>query len=321
VELPDLHAARRFLEQGDEFLLTSHVNSDGDGIGSCLALRRFLQRLGKKAAIIFHDEPDRHYDFLDDWETIQQVAAPLPHRPDYAVVIDCSSLERVGDVGNCIGDATRILNIDHHEDNQRFGAANLVSPEVSSSSEMIYHLAAEMDLEIDTSTAAQLYAGILFDTGGFRYSLTTATTFEVAAALARCGIRLDHISDRVFGNRSLAEIKQLGRAIDSLTLHFDGRVAFLHLSYQEMQAGDPENAVNYGLLVESAEVAALFKEEKPGEYRISLRSRGRTDVRRIAARFGGGGHTQASGCRLKGNRGKVERDLLDVTGKHLNQGG
>ena len=317
MDLPDTHAARRFLEEGDDFVLTSHINSDGDGIGGCLALRRLLSRMGKKATVILHDPPDDHYDFLADWELLEQAAEGPQEHAEYVAILDCPSLERVGDVQKYIGGSTRILNIDHHKDNHRFGEVNLVSSGVSSSSEMLYHLASSMDLEIDAETAAQLYTGILFDTGGFRYSLTTPVTFEVAADLVRRGIRLDRLADQLFGNKPFAQVKQLGRALDSLALHFDGRVAVLRLDYEDMRAGDPEEIVNYGLLVKGVEVSMFMREQEPGKYRISLRAKERVDVSQIAARFGGGGHPKASGCRLTGDGNDIERELLSAIEKHL----
>lgn len=317
MELPNLHAASCFLEQGDDFLLTSHVNSDGDGIGGCLALRNLLRQMGKNAVVILHDPPDEHYAFLDGWDAIRVAAPPRPPKADRAIIVDCPGLERIGDAATHIGGNTHILNIDHHKGNPGFGEANLVSSGVSSSCELIFHLATSMGLAIDASIATQLYTGIIFDTGGFRYALATPTTFEVAASLVRCGVRLDQIADQVFGNRSLAEVKQRGQAIDSLALHFDGRVASLHLSHAEMEAGDPDEVVNYGLLVKGVEVAVLLKEQEPGKFRISLRSRDEVDVSQIAARFSGGGHTRASGCRLEGSREEVEKELLDAIGKHL----
>lgn len=308
--LAEMEAAQRFLAEGDDFLLTSHVNSDGDGIGGCLALRRLLQKLDKKAVVVLPDAPDRRYEFLEDWKTIRQADSLPPGEVRCAIVLDCPSLERLGDLQRRIDQRTRILNVDHHQDNASFGEVNLVSPAVSSSSEMIYHLIAAMGQKIDAAMAAQLYAGILFDTGGFRFSLTTPTTFEVAAALVRCGIPLDRIADRIFGHKSLAEVKQLGRAIDSLALHFGGRVAVMRLTCEEMGAGDPEEVVNYGLLVNGVEVAVLIREMEPGRFRVSLRSREQVNVNPIAARFGGGGHIRASGCRLAGTWEEVERKLL-----------
>ena len=316
MDLPDFGAAREFFEQGDDFLLTSHINSDGDGVGGCLALNNLLQSMGKNAAVVFHDLPTA-YDFLGGWEDIQQVAEAPSASARYAIVLDCPALERIGDVQNCLDENTRILNIDHHKDNQLFGAINLVSPQASSSSELVYHLAVATGLHINATTAAQLYMGILFDTGGFRFSLTTPTTLEVAAALVRCGARLDFIADQLFGNKSLESVKLIGKAVNSLELHCDDRVATLHLSYQDMRSGDVEEVVNYGLLVKGVEVALLLKEEEPGHYRISLRSRDRVDVSQIASAFGGGGHARASGCRLSGPAHKVKQILLDEVQKYL----
>jgi bifunctional oligoribonuclease and PAP phosphatase NrnA len=318
VEIPDLQAARLFLEQGDDFILTSHVNSDGDGIGGCLALRALLTRMGKKATIFLDGGADDYYDFMEGWDDIQQVGDCSPHRSGFAIVLDCPNLERIGATAACVGDETRILNIDHHRDNLRFGEANLVSDSVSSTCEMIYHLTAALGIEIDAGIAAHLYTGILYDTGGFRYSLTKSSTFDVAAALVRCDIRLDWLAAQLFDRRGFAQVKQLGQAIESLELHLDGCAAVLVLDNEQMRAGDPEDVVNYGL-VRGVEVSVLLKEEDPGEFRISLRSRDRIDVSQIAARFGGGGHAKASGCRLIGDRESVRQQLLDAIAEQLNE--
>ncbi|MBT4498287.1 MAG: bifunctional oligoribonuclease/PAP phosphatase NrnA [Gemmatimonadetes bacterium] len=318
MEIPDLQAARLFLEQGDDFILTSHVNSDGDGIGGCLALRALLTRMGKKATILLDGGADDYYDFMEGWDTIQRAGDFPPCRSGYLIVLDCPNLERIGDTAAYVGDEARILNIDHHQDNLRFGEANLVADSVSSTCEMIYHLTAALEIEIDAGIAAHLYTGILYDTGGFRYSLTKPSTFDVAAALVRCGIRLDWFAAQLFDRRGFAQVKQLGQAIESLELHLDGCAAVLVLDNEQMRAGDPEDVVNYGL-VRGVEVSVLLKEEESGEFRISLRSRDRIDVSQVAARFGGGGHTKASGCRLSGDRETVRQQLLDVIAEQLNE--
>jgi phosphoesterase RecJ-like protein len=315
-ELPGLQAAIEFLAQGDDFLVTSHINSDGDGIGSCLALQGMIQSMGKKATIILHDIPEA-YDFLDGWKNIRQVADPPAAKQRYAIVLDCPTLERIGDVQHYLDENTRILNIDHHKDNQFFGTTNLVAPTISSSCELVYHLAIAAGFHIDETAAAQLYMGILFDTGGFRFSLTTATTFEVAAELVRRGARLDYIADQLFGNKDFESVKLIGKAVGSLTLYENGRIATLLLSYQDMHEGDAEEVVNYGLLVKGVEVTLLLKEQEPDFYRISLRSRDRVDVSLIAAQFDGGGHAKASGCRLRGSAEEVRQKLLDEVRKHL----
>jgi len=318
VEIPDLQAARLFLEQGDGFILTSHINSDGDGIGGCLALCGLLISMGKKATVVLDGGADDYYDFMEGWNTIQAAADPPPHRSDFLIVLDCPTLDRIGDTQAYVQDGTRILNIDHHRDNLRFGEANLISDDVSSTCEMIYHLMKALELQVDAATAAHLYTGILYDTGGFRYSLTKPSTFDVAAALVRCDIRLDWLAAQLFDRRDFSQVKQLGHAIASLELYLDGCAAVLVLDHEQMQAGDPEDVVNYGL-VRGVEVSVLLKEEEPGEFRISLRSRDRIDVSQIAGRFGGGGHAKASGCHLVGDRESVRQQLLDAIAEQLNE--
>ncbi len=316
IHLPGLSEARKFLEQGDDFLVTSHINSDGDGVGGCLALQRMLQHMGKNAAVILHDIPEA-YDFLEGWEDIQRPEEPPSVKARYTIVLDCPGLERIGDVQNYLDENTQILNIDHHKDDRFFGTTNLVSSDFSSSCELVYHLAVDAGLQIDAVVAAQLYVGILFDTGGFRFSLTTSTTFEVAADLVRSGARLDYIADQLFGNKSFESVKLIGKGIDSLELHCDDRVTSLHLGCEDMRNGDVEEVVNYGLLVKGVEVTLLLKEQEPEFYRISLRSRDRVDVSLIAAKFGGGGHAKASGCRRRGAAEQVRQELLDEVRKHL----
>jgi len=316
VDLPHLPEAVDFLRQGDDFVLTSHVNCDGDGIGGSLALQGLLRSLGKRASIVFDEGPDDAYAFLEGWGQIQAFDASLA-AVRHLVVLDCPNLERIGRLQQALDTSVRILNLDHHRDNGRYGHVNLVTEEVSSTCELVYHLATALGLRLDAARAEALYAGILFDTGGFRYSLATATTFEVASDLVRRGARLDLVADRIFSHKSLAAVKQLGKGIDSLALHFDGRVALLHLDYEDMRAGDPEEVVNYGLLVDGVEVALLLREQEPGRYRVSLRAREQVDVARVASAFGGGGHARAAGCRLQGSLETVAQSLLGELSKHL----
>ena len=320
VSSQELTAAYAFIDEAEEFLLTSHVNSDGDGVGGCLALKQLLERTGKKASIVLNDIPEA-YDFLEGVDQIEAAewsdGTTTGDAVAHAIVLDCPNLERIGGTADYIDAETRILNIDHHKDNQMFGTTNLVAPTVSSTCELVFWLAQSGGIQIDETVAASLYMGILFDTGGFRFSLTTATTFEAAAELVRRGARVDYIADQLFGNKQLESVKLIGVGVDSLELHCDDQVATLHLSHDDMHNGDVEEVVNYGLLVKGVEVALLLKEQEPDYYRISLRSRDRVDVSQIAAEFGGGGHAKASGCRIRGTVEQVRDTLIEQVQKHL----
>ena len=312
-----LKATRAFIEAADDFLLTTHVNSDADGLGACMAWAHLLRSLGKRADIGLPEPPAGQCSFLAGWDGVRHFADLDLGHYRCAIVADCSSLDRIGPVRPSLSPDIRLLNIDHHQDNECFGAVNIVE-EVSSTCELLYHLAIGLGCEIDSVAADQLYAGILFDTGGFRFSLTTDTTFEVAADLVRRGARLDAIAQDVFGNKSFGSVKQRGQAIESLVLRLGGRVAVLHLDREAMSAGEPDEVVNYGLMLRGVEVAVLLKERAPGCYRISLRSRDKVDVSQVAGTFGGGGHARAAGLELTGASEDIVENILAEIDRYLN---
>ena len=312
-----LKATRTFIESEDDFLLTTHVNSDADGLGACMAWAHLLRGLGKRADIGLPEPPAGQCSFLADWDGVRHFADLDLTRYRCAIVADCPSLDRIGPVRPSLSPDIRLLNIDHHQDNECFGAVNIVE-EISSTCELLYHLALALGYEIDAVAASQLYAGVLFDTGGFRFSLTTATTFEVAADLVRRGARLDALAQGVFGNKSLGSVKQRGQAIESLVLRLGGRVAVLHLDHEAMSAGEPDEVVNYGLMIRGVEVAMLLKERAPGCYRISLRSRDKVDVSKVAGTFGGGGHARAAGLELTGAPEDIVESILTKVSRYLN---
>lgn len=307
---------RAFIEQGDDFLLTTHVNSDADGLGACMALARLLQGLGKRADIGLPDPPAEQCYFLAGWPDVHHYADLDLSGYSSAIIVDCPSLDRIGPVRENLPTGLRILNIDHHHGNDSFGEINLTE-EISSTCELVYHLVAGLGYEIDASMATQLYTGIIFDTGSFRFSLTKPSTFAVAGTLVQLGVRLDDIANHVFGNKSFGSVKQLGLAIDSMQLHLADRVAVLHLNLEDMQAGDPDEVVNYGLMVKGVEVAVLLKEQEPQRYRVSLRSRDTVDVSEVAELFGGGGHSRASGLRLEGEASEITEKILAEIGRYL----
>ena len=312
-----LTATHAFIEEADDFLLTTHVNSDADGIGACMAWAHLLRGLGKRADIGLPEPPAGQCSFLADWDGVRHFADLDLTRYRCAIVADCPSLDRIGPVRPGLSPDIRLLNIDHHQGNERFGAVNIVE-EISSTCELLYHLASGLGYEVDAVAADQLYAGILFDTGGFRFSLTTATTFEVAADLVRRGARLDAIAEGVFGNKSFGSVKQRGQAIESLVLRLGGRVAVLHLDHAAMSAGEPDEVVNYGMMIQGVEVAVLLKERAPGCYRVSLRSRDKVDVSQVASTFGGGGHARAAGLELTGVPQDIVEDILTEISRYLN---
>ena len=312
----NLRESELFIEQEDHFLLTTHVKSDADGLGTCLAFARLLRSMGKRADIGLPEAPADQCYFLEDWGNVRYGLDLDLDSYRSIIVADCPSLSRIGPLHKHLNNDVRRLNIDHHSGNELFGDVNVVASS-SSTCELFYHLAMGLGAEIDDAMAAQIYTGILFDTGGFRFSLTTPSTFEVAADLVRRGARLDYIADHVFGNTTLDLVRQRGQAIRRLELHQEGLIAVMQLDWDAMRAGDPDEVVNYGLMIKGVEVAILLKEQDPNCYRISLRSRASIDVARIARAFGGGGHARAAGLTLEGKPDEVTTRILTEISQQL----
>jgi phosphoesterase RecJ-like protein len=317
MNIPGVEDVAALLREGDDFLITSHINTDGDSVASCLALLAMLRAQGKRGTVVLQDPPPANFDFLQGVGEIV-MAGDIPARSaQFAAVLDCPDLERTGTASNHFASDVRLVNVDHHKGNTNFGTANLVADQVSSTSELLYHLIEHARLDVDQDVAELLYTGILYDTGGFRYSLTTATTLDVAADLVRHGARLDVIADRVFNSSSLEQVKMMGKAVESLELVEDGRIALLYLGEREMSTANADEAVNYGLMIRGVEVTLLLKEDSHEHYRVSLRARARVDVNKVASAFGGGGHNRASGCRMEGVREHVVQDLVREVVKQL----
>ncbi|MEE3232597.1 MAG: DHH family phosphoesterase [Candidatus Latescibacterota bacterium] len=316
ISAKELEKAIQFILREKSFLLTTHTNSDADGIGALMALQNILRQIGKVAHIGLPDPPKGQCDFIPGWENVHHIEETPTKQCSCAIVVDSPTLKRIGDSANYLA-GLPILKLDHHKDGHNFGQTNVVSTTVSSTCELVFHMIDAAGWRLDNISAAALYAGILFDTGGFRFSTTTSTTFNVAASLSDYDIGIDQLAENIFGNKDYANVKQIGQAIDSMETHYNGRVAILDLDEIAMRKGEPEGVVNYGLLVKGVLVAILLKATGPNQYRVSLRSREDIDVNKIAQGFSGGGHVRAAGCSLEGSLENIKNQLLTEVGHQL----
>ena len=302
----------RTIRGGNRFLLTSHVNPDGDAIGSELGLARLLRTLGKGAVVWNRDETPTVYRALPGAERIHAGSEPpsgWPDKFDGVIVLECPSLDRCGLEEHVL--ERPLVNIDHHLGNQHYGAVNWVDPTAPAVGEMIFRLAQALRIELDPDTANALYLTLVTDTGGFRFANATPEAFEAAAALVRVGARPDEVSRWLYDSRSLGSLRLLAEMLDSLALHADGRVATAQLlpeMYERAGASqaDAEGLIGYPRSIAGVEAAALARELPEGGVKVSLRSRGEVDVERIARQHGGGGHKNAAGYTIEdGDLGSV----------------
>ncbi len=291
------------IRKGNRFLLTSHLNPDGDAIGSELALARILRQLGKGATIWNHDPAPRIYRVLPGAERIHTGVEPPAGFPEHfsgVIVLECPSFDRTGLVDG-LGDLPR-YNIDHHLGNELYGAVNWVEPAAPAVGEMIYRLARTLKVELDHETANALYLTLVTDTGGFRFPNTTPETFEAAAALLREGALPEAVATWLYDSQPESAVRLLGEMLETLELHAEGQLATVWLT-REMFArvgaeeGDTEGLIDHPRSIAGVRAVAMFRQLEGTNYKVSLRSRGAVDVERIARQHGGGGHQNAAGFR------------------------
>jgi phosphoesterase RecJ-like protein len=306
----------RKIRQGNRFLLTSHVNPDGDAIGSELGLARLLRLLGKGAVVWNRDAMPGLYKPLPGSDRVVSGEEPptgFPEKFDATIVLECPSPDRTGLEGHLA--ALPILNIDHHLGNQHYGAVNWVDSAAPAVGEMIYRLAQALKVALEPEIASCLYLTLVTDTGGFRFSNATPAAFEAAAALVREGAQPEQVAQWLYESQPEGALRLLGEMLQTLELHAGGRIATVRLDPEMFRRagaapGDSEGLVDYPRSIAGVEAVALIRRRDDGLNKISLRSRGEVDVEKIARHHGGGGHRNAAGFEIAGETAEVQRQLV-----------
>lgn len=306
-----LNPIRDFILRHQRFLITSHVRPDGDSLGTSLALALALLQIGKTAEVVHRDRRPQTYSFLPHIDLIR-LQQKIEESYDAVVLLECENYPRSGLEGV---DRFVTINIDHHPKNNRYGQYNWVNEKAAAVAEMVYELISALEVELTPEIATNLFVAILTDTGSFQFSNTSSKTFEIAAELVRSGADPGRISRLVYMNQPLSRLRLLGTLLNSMEIHPSGRIAWIHLTDQMIQdtgaaAGDSEGIANYPLSVEGVVASAFFRQEGKSHFRVSLRSKNAVDVGRVAARFGGGGHLNASGCSLDGSFETVRDQIV-----------
>jgi phosphoesterase RecJ-like protein len=320
-----LEKLKKIIREDDNFLISSHINPDGDSIGGMLAMGWLLDKLSKRNAIVIDSAPSEKFNYLSGFERILKYSDELrlSFEPKNLIVIDAPNLERMERVNLLLPKNITTINIDHHKSNSSFGDINYIDFNAGASTEIIYDLILSFGMPLDKDAAEDIYTGIIIDTGRFRFPNTTPKTFGIASKLLEAGARTSFIAEWLHHTNSLETIKGLGVLLNSLEINMDGRIAFVHFDSSYLNGKDgvkmeTEGFVNYPLSIEGVEVAVLLQESENGKIRVSLRSKDKINVNDIAGAFGGGGHAKAAGCRIKGTIPEAKRLLLQEISKKLN---
>jgi len=294
------------LRRHKSFLITSHINLEGDSVGSQIAMALLLKRLKKRYCIVDNDRVPKHLRFITAGEEISNDVTRT-YEFEAFVALDCPVIERSGKVSAYARDAKTVFNIDHHVSNSLFGGVRWIEPRMSSCGEMMYRLYKEMGVPIDRKAARAMYVAILTDTGSFSYENTNAETHAIVSELLKSGIRPLTIGRQLNESKSIGELLLLRETLGTLRMHYQGRVATLYTSQAMLKrfrvgTAGTENFVNYARSIDTAKIAAFFFELPHGRnaIHVSFRSKGDVDVNEVAALFNGGGHPNASGCLIRG---------------------
>lgn len=310
----------KVLQEGRRFLVTCHLNPDGDAIGSMLAMAHLLWANGYEA-VAFHSDPvPGPYRFLAGADAVTgDVNLPGPF--DTLIVVDVGERDRIPAILPATAEEAKVIVIDHHQQHGDFGDV-VWRRKAAAVGEMIVELARHIGWTITPECAECAFTAILADTGSFRYSSTTASSLETAAFLVGHEVQPWKVASNVYESWPAARLRLLGDVLATLELSCSGRFASLVVSEQMLETRGAtsdmaEGFVNEGRKIVGVEVSALFREQGAGHYRISFRSRGRVDVAAIAASLGGGGHRNASGARAHGELDEVRTRVTELVKEAL----
>ncbi len=301
------------IKDSGKFYLISHMQPDGDSIGSLLAMGEGLRNIGKQVRTFTPGSVPGKYSFLKGADQVEHDLVDCDPSTT-AIVLDSSDPERLGLLKDAFMQCQTIINIDHHVTNQLFGTFNLVTSNASATGEIIYQLLKELGVTINTAIAEALYVAISTDTGSFKYENTTPATHRVIAELLAFGLSPGSLSQKIFDERPLPFYILLKEAISGLEMYAHRRIAVMTLSRDIRQRcgaspGDLEGIVNYTRNIEGVELGILFYVESDKEVKVGFRSRS-VDVSALAGRLNGGGHARAAGCRLYEDYQTVKRKVL-----------
>jgi phosphoesterase RecJ-like protein len=293
------------LKEARDVALACHINPDGDALGSLLATSMGLRKLGARTWPSWGTSPltpPPAYEFLPGVDSLAQ-PAEVPETPVF-VALDCGAADRLGELEEQAARAPVLVNVDHHPGNGNFGTHNVVVTHASSTAELAAGLLIDAGIEIDKDIATALYTGIVTDTGRFQYSNSTPETLRLAAVLLELGVSAPDVAIEVFESAPYGFLKLTGRVLERAVLFEDERFIYSWVDRADLDEtgvamDETEKLIDVIRATNVADVAAIFKEQPSGEYRVSLRSKGPASVGAVARARGGGGHELAAGFTAK----------------------
>ncbi len=319
---PDSIASlQKLCSQHERFLIISHVRPDGDAYGSTLALALSLQAMGKDVQVVNADGLMPSFEFLPGSKSLTATSPEAPEPDRLIISVDCADQKRHGaafDQWKRLPD----VSIDHHVSNPGYAALNLIDADSPATAQVLFDIITTLKWPLTAEVAANLYVGLMTDTGNFRYRQTTARTFEVAARLVEAGADPTNLAQSCYSSFRAERLLLMKEVFNSIHFADHNRVAWFYLTpetYAKSGAipDETEGLIEYLQMVRTVEVAFVLESLPDGLTRGSMRSRGNVDVQKICQEFGGGGHRLAAGLRTKLSPTELEKKLLESIAKQL----
>ncbi len=309
------------IRKNNVFLLTTHVNADFDALSSQLALAIFLKSRQKKVYLMNADKPLLMHRLLP---CVRSVKEFKNQKIDYdaAIVLDCGDLGRIGKVKKLIQKDKPLVNIDHHVTNDFFGSVNLVKKNASSTAEIIYDLLAQAKEKLTKDMAVLLYAGIMTDTGSFRFENTTSHTHEVVGQLMRFKFSVSKLYSQIYEVVPLKDLNLFASLMGNFKISHDGKVASIELPKRIVDQFSGtfdlrEKIFSFLRTIKGVEVVAILTQHQKKSTRINFRSQGKVDVAKLASLYQGGGHKRASGCWINSPVKEAKKEIFSRLSKIL----
>lgn len=304
------------IKNNKTFLISAHINVEGDALGSALAMYGLLKVLKKKAVIYNEDKTPSIYSFIPYVDNIKNEMKG--EKFDVAIVLDCSDASRAGKVKDYLSNAKCIVNIDHHISNTYFGDVNWVNPKASSASEMMYTICRKFDV-MNNKIALCMYVGMFTDTGNFTYANSTKNVHKIVAALLDYRVHPEKVYEKLHSCCTGADIRFIGKILTSIKVDSKTKIAWIIMKHWRDLGFDLTEIVFSSMkLLEDIEVFILFKKVEARKTRVNFRSRSKVDVNRIAKFFGGGGHNRASGTTIEDNLDSTEKKVISFVKRYTN---
>ena len=315
----DVDRAADLLSRATEVALVCHVNPDADAIGSMLGLACYLAGRGKKVVASTPNGIEDLPRWVESLPGRAYLVAPkdLPKSPPVLVCLDAADLGRLDGLAHLVEKAGTTICIDHHRTNKGFAAINLIDPEASATAELVYRVIERMGGQFGADVAACLYSGLVTDTGRFQYGSASPEVLRIAADLRERPFDHARLAQALYEDGSLAYLHLLGTVLERVRFVPEANLVWGYLTREDLKAAglliqETDDLIDLVRTAREGDVAAVLKQQMDGGFKVSLRSRGDTDVAAVAEAFGGGGHRLAAGYTSKASLEETVEALVEA---------